>query len=439
MRSRILVIDDDHDFFKQLALALPVYELVHAKSSRQAGILLVSQGFDLILLDLNLDERKEEFEGLRYLRQIREKHPLVPIIVLSKHAGYQEVTEAIRNGALSFFNKNDQVLLDWRNKIQQAIANKKMLEERHPFIGISAAFETLTSRLRNLDGAIKKPMILIGEAGVGKETAARYFHHQGDFRYANFIAADGSNISEASLIQWLGHSKKGTLYISNVDQTNEQQKRWLSEVCLAIRGESKEFKWNGQLVISSREELIPQVEAGKFPSDLYYEWHPIRIPALKERPEDIEVLLKYFLKEQGYRSMDQLLELEAKKHLLHFDYPMNIKQLRHIVNTMLINKDRLGEAKVTVKCLPKEVREKNYEEGSFALNELDKAIAFTELDFIDRALRAALGKRGQAAKLLGIKNDDNLRNRVTKYHKKFPELMPQFPKIVECYPHVGKK
>lgn len=440
MRSSILIIDDDLSFFKQMEMALAAYHLTHAKNSRQAGILLASQDFDLILLDLNLDESRAEFEGLRYIRTIREKHPLVPIIVLSKHVGYKEVSEAMRNGALSFFNKNDQVLLDWRNKIQQAIANKRLLEERYPFVGESPAFEDLKNRLRNLDGKRKKPMLLMGEPGIGKQTAARYFHHQSDNRYAEFVVCNAQSLENPEeLKQVLHSSRKGTLYLYHLHKINKEVQEVVLEISRSTRGESESLKWNGQLIAAAQEDLAPLVETQDFLPDLYFEFQPIRIPALRERPEDIEALLTAFLREHGYRNIDQILHLQAKKHLQHFDYPLNIKQLKHLVSTMLLNMQRLDKRQVDKECLPKEVREKSYESDGFALNELEKALAFTELDFIERALRQALGVRGDAAMLLGIKNDDNLRNRVTKYSKKYPDLIWQFPKIVECYPKIVKK
>lgn len=440
MRSNILIIDDDLAFFKQMEMALAVYHLVHAKNSRQAGILLASQDFDLILLDLNLDESKVEFEGLRYIRTIREKHPLVPIIVLSKHVGYKEVSEAMRNGALSFFNKNDQVLLDWRNKIQQAIANKRLLEERYPFVGVSHSFEDLKQKLRNLDGKRKKPLLLMGEAGTGKQTAARYFHHQSNHRYAEFVVCEAQSLQSAEELKQVLHtSRKGTLYLYHLDRTDAASQKVILEISRAIRGESGDIKWNGQLIAASQEDLAPLVESQELLPDLYYEFQPIRIPALRERPEDIEALLIAFLREHGHKSIDKILHLKAKKHLQNFDYPLNVKQLKHIVSTMLINMERLSKQQVDRECLPKEIRERNYEGDGFALNELDKALAFTELDFIERALRQALGIRGDAAMLLGIKTDDNLRNRVAKYSKKYPDLVWQFPKIIECYPKIIKK
>ncbi len=216
MRSSILVIDDDIRFFKQLELALAVYDLSHAKTSRQAGILLSNGDYDLVLLDLNLNEQSPDFEGLNYLKTIRQKHPIIPIIVLSKHSGYKEVSEAMGNGALSFFNKNDQVLLDWRNKIQQAITNKRLLESNFPFVGKSEKFDKLKSQLNNVDGKLKKPILLSGNVGVGKLSAARYFHNQSDNRYYEFVELDLSRIKsddyEQEISQALKTSKKGNAF-----------------------------------------------------------------------------------------------------------------------------------------------------------------------------------------------------------------------------------
>ncbi|MGB0525417.1 MAG: sigma-54-dependent transcriptional regulator [Flammeovirgaceae bacterium] len=442
MRSKILLIDDDIAFFKQLELALAAYDMEHAKNSRQAGIMLANHNFDLILLDLNLNERNPEFEGLNYLRTIRQKHPLVPIIVLSKHAGYKEVSQAMSNGALSFFNKNDQVLLDWRNKIQQAIANKRLLELNYPFIGQSDAFETIKQQLNNFDGKVKRPILILGPSGVGKETAARYFHNQSDNRYYEFLEIDLSTFEEdefeAEITHALKTCKRGTLFVRNLPKYDATAQHWLTEVCKAVRGESDIFKWNGQIIASSNEDLLELLENNAFDSELYYQFELVKFPALYTRKADIEALLKYFARKRGVRNIDKVLEREAKSYLLNYDYPFNVKQLKNFVETMFLNMERQRKSMIDVQCLPNEVVTKSYDSDQFQLHELDKAIAYTELDFIDRALRASFGARGKAAQLLNIKNDDNLRNRILKYYRKFPDLVAQFSQIKESYPKIVK-
>jgi two-component system response regulator HydG len=443
MRSSILVIDDDIRFFKQLELALAVYDLSHAKNSRQAGILLSNGDYDLVLLDLNLNEQSPTFEGLNYLKTIRQKHPIIPIIVLSKHSGYKEVSEAMGNGALSFFNKNDQVLLDWRNKIQQAITNKRLLESNFPFVGKSEKFDKLKAQLNNVDGKLKKPILLSGSLGVGKLSAARYFHNQSDSRYYEFVELDLSRVKpedyRLEIAQALKTSKKGTLFMKSLHKYDDQAQQLMIEICLAGQGKSEQFKWIGQLISSSSTHLTSKMTEGAFNSDLYYHFQIISIPPLKERKEDIQELLKYELRKRGYRNLDKVLERKAKKYLISFDYPFNVKQLKNIVDSMLINMERLGKEEVDVECLPKEVVTKSYDgEDDFQLHEMEKALAFTELAFIEKALRKALGARGEAAKLLKIKNDDNLRNRIIKHNKKFPKLISQFPKVVELYPKIVK-
>lgn len=443
MRSKILLIDDDIAFFKQLELALAAYDMEHAKNSRQAGIMLANHNFDLILLDLNLNEKSPDFEGLNYLRTIRQKHPLVPIIVLSKHAGYKEVSQAMSSGALSFFNKNDQVLMDWRNKIQQAIANKRLLELNYPFVGKSEEFEDLKLQLNNFDGKVKRPILILGPTGVGKQSAARYFHNQSDNRYYEFVEIDFSEIEEEELEQEIAHAlktcKRGTLFIRNLPKYDENDQKWLTEVCKAVRGDSSVFKWNGQIIASATERLTELLEEGTFDSELFYQFELVKFPPLYKRKADIEELLKYFGRKRGIRNIDKILDREAKNYLLNYDYPFNVKQLKNFIETMFFNMERQRKSSIDVECLPNEVVNKSYDSDGFQLHELDKAIAFTELDFIDRALRASFGARGKAAQLLKIKNDDNLRNRVLKYYRKYPELVSQFSQIAESYPKIIKK
>lgn len=443
MRSKILLIDDDIAFFKQLELALAAYDMEHAKNSRQAGIMLANHNFDLILLDLNLNERSPEFEGLNYLRTIRQKHPLVPIIVLSKHAGYKEVSQAMGNGALSFFNKNDQVLLDWRNKIQQAIANKRLLELNYPFVGKSTAFENLKLQLNNFDGKVKRPIMIIGAIGVGKQSAARYFHNQSDNRYYEFVEIDLNDIEEEEreqeIVSALKTCKRGTLFVRNLINYDDDAQKWLAEICKAVRGNSTVFKWNGQIIASALEEISEELESGQFNSELYYKFELVKFPPLYKRKADIEELLKYFARKRGVRNIDKILDREAKNYLLNYEYPFNVKQLKNFIETMFLNMERQRKSKIDVDCLPKEIVSKTYDSDGFQLNELDKALAFTELTFIDRALRSTFGARGKAAQLLSIKNDDNLRNRILKYYRKFPDMVAQFSQIAESYPKIIRK
>ena len=179
-RKRILVIEDDLSFYQELEIGLSAYSLEHTDNLTSAAILLRNQNFDLVLIDLNLSDKKtgapeESLEGLEYIKTIRSKYPILPIIVMSKVNKVDIVSTAIHHGANEYFYKPDRIFKLWRSRIETLTDEKRSHEIQFPFKGESEHFRQLKHKLKNL--ATKNEHLLFrGELGVGKTTAAHFYH-----------------------------------------------------------------------------------------------------------------------------------------------------------------------------------------------------------------------------------------------------------------------
>ena len=130
--------------------------------------------------------------------------------------------------------------------------------------------------------------------------------------------------------------------------------------------------------------------------------------------------------------INQLIEPEAKRMLLQYDYPDNINGLIRTVQSILLEKSLQGKAKVDQDCLPREIVFPNQGKKAFELSEFRKARAKSDLDFVETALRETYGQKGKAAKLMGLKPDD-MRYMITRHFKDYPDLFPDYPQIKNAY------
>jgi two-component system, NtrC family, nitrogen regulation response regulator NtrX len=430
-RPHILVVEDEKAYFEELRLILSAFHLEHAPNLRSAGVQLANQNFDLVLLDLNLDsDQPDSVAGLAYLEKIQQKYPILPVIIMSKHDDYQKIIAAIRQGAIDYFHKATPVYDVWRNRIQQLVQVKRLTEDQYPFKGKSEAFENLRSRLIELEPH-SKHLLFLGEIGVGKEAAARFFHANSKRRFHPFSYLDFSSYDqEEEVVAKLERWKEGIVMIKRLDRLTPRAQAFLAGYFRQQKQGG--VKGNLQFVATALPSLKEAIREGGFRSDLFFEFTSIDLPPLRERPEDIVFLHNFYLRREDNPPLKQLTTPEARRMLLAYLYPNNVRDLQRIQQEMLANKRIQNRKLVDSACLPTEVVHPESNNLAFAPHEFRKAAAFTTLTYLEDALRQTYSQKGKAAAQLEISLDD-LRYQVTKHHKEFPELFRHFPTLCTAY------
>ena len=488
----ILIVDDDPEFHQQIRYAFRrnyVFEgainIEHLNKKLQAD-----SKFDLILMDLVLDDSQEKV-GLDLISQINTQHPEIPIIVVTSDREIDTVVKAMKVGARDFLPKGEFDHQYWNKKFIEVIdssklkvENKQLKEEvqRHraqenkeyTFIGESAKIQEIKRMLRVVAEEPDITVLLFGETGVGKEVAARYMHQHGTRKNRAFQAVNLSAIQESLLESTLfGHRKGGftgatrdmdgyftqanggTLMLDEIGDINADIQikllRFLETKLIRPVGADQDEKLDVQIITATHRNLQEEVEKGSFRADLYQRLKAmvVEIPPLRERKDDIPLIMQHYLGEQKVKS---LLTPKAFQMLLDYDWVGNIRELKNTVNYMLLRKKIYGKIQVDEACLPSEIQEYQKRPAQPFLSSMDNgpitaAGSGLSIDeehaLIDlRKIEAALIKKNKVKKdvavELGLENTDNLRYKVKKYFDKHPHLFESFPNICESYRRIVK-
>lgn len=361
----ILVVDDEPDIrtLVQEILADEGYEVGVAESGTAAREARRARRPDLILLDIWMPD----IDGISLLKEWSEEGVLAsPVIVMSGHGSVETAVEATRLGAYDFIEKPlsmAKLLLTVERALEADRLRKENIGLRRQAqpvsepLGKSAVMQRLRDQVRRI-AQHDTWALITGEAGSGKEVAARYLHAQSPRRAGPFvevgvaaIARENSAVelfgSEAGDKIHFGHLEQasgGTLFLDEIgDMDSATQARLLSALenrtFLRVGG-AQPVAVNVRVIAATHCDLQQEVQAGRFREDLYYHLNvvPLRVPALREHAEDVPELLKYyinwFVNQEGlpYRSFS----VAAQNRLRNYPWPGNIRELRNLVQRLLI-------------------------------------------------------------------------------------------------------
>jgi DNA-binding NtrC family response regulator len=330
---------------------------------------------DLICIDFGLPD----MSGDKLLQKIKAANQDIPVIVISGQEDIAVAVSLLKNGARDYIIKDDHT----RDRLWQAIINtrenvelkreveslKDQLEEKYTFsntiIGTSNSIKAL---FKSIDKAIKSNInvSITGETGTGKEVVAKAIHFNCDRRKKPFIAVNMAAIPAELIESELFGYEKGAFTGANTDKVGKfeaanggtifldevaeldlslQSKllRVLQEREVVRLGGNKEISFNARLITATHKDLGVEVQAGRFREDLYYRivGLPIAIPPLRERDQDILLLANHFIelykKENNIKSLQ--LQDDAKRKLMQYNYPGNIRELKSIVDLACVMAD----------------------------------------------------------------------------------------------------
>jgi two-component system nitrogen regulation response regulator NtrX len=360
------------------------YDVTEASSGPEGIALVEKESPDLVFLDVKMPG----MDGLEALQRIRTVSETLPVVIISGHGTVSTAVEATKAGAFDFIEKplaSERVLLTIRNALDQTrLADenrslKRAVEVRHQMVGESPA-------LRHVWDAIKRAaptnatVLLLGESGAGKELVARSIHRNSLRSRERFVQVNCAAIPEELIESELfGHEKgsftgaaekqigkfeqadRGTIFLDEVGDLHEASQAKLLRVLqdgeIQRVGGEQPIRVATRVISATNRRLDELVADGKFRQDLFYRLRvvPIRVPALRERLQDIAELVPYFLSEFCARNnfRPRTIEPEAVALLGRYTWPGNVRELRNVVERMAILTP--GE-RITADAIPLEVR-----------------------------------------------------------------------------------
>jgi two-component system nitrogen regulation response regulator NtrX len=369
LAARILIVDDEESIRSSLAKLLDYqgYECIKAEDGFEALALLEQKPADLVLLDIKMPR----MDGLEVLQKIRDSDADVAVVMISAHGTIETAVEATKLGAFDFLEKpwdQERLLVLIRNalKQQQLLRENRDLQRTHPgrddMVGNSAAMQEIREtigRVADTDARI----LVMGENGTGKELVARAVHRNSRRSAAPFVEVNCAAIPEELIESELfGHVKGsftgaianrlgkfeqadgGTLFLDEIGDMSlsAQAKvlRVLQEGQLEKVGGNETRQVNVRVIAATNKDLLRESEDGRFREDLYYRLNvvPIRVPALRQRREDIPLLIDYFLARvsESLGRPVKTVAPAAQEKLRSYAWPGNVRELRNGIERMVI-------------------------------------------------------------------------------------------------------
>jgi two-component system, NtrC family, nitrogen regulation response regulator NtrX len=369
MKPRILVIDDEAAIRDSLRMILEYegYECVLAPTAPDGIATIERDPPDLVFLDIKMPN----MDGLEALERIKTSNETLPVVMISGHATVSTAVEATKKGAFDFIEKplaTDRVLLTVRNAIDQRrlkdenVTLKRAAEARHEMVGDSPSLQAVREAIGRA-APTNATVLILGESGVGKELVARAIHRNSLRARERFVQVNCAAIPEELIESELfGHEKgsftgatekqigkfeladRGTIFLDEVGdmsaKTQAKVLRVLQEGEVERLGSSRTMKVDVRVIAATNKNLEMEIEDGKFREDLYFRLSviPIHVPPLRERPEDIPILVRHFSELFGREGSLRAKRFSpaALEALSQHRWKGNIRELRNTVERLLI-------------------------------------------------------------------------------------------------------
>lgn len=388
MSADILVVDDEEDIRMLIAdiLTDEGYECRTAGGSASAFEAIEERRPNLLILDIWLEG--SEVDGMEILQRVHEDHASIPVVMISGHGNVETAVNAIKLGAYDFIEKPfkaDRLVLTVTRAIETARLQRENDELRQrtsdvtELIGVSPALRQLRSALEKVAPTDSR-VLISGPAGVGKEVFARQLHRQslrssGPFVVLNCAAMNPDRME----MELFGHetgdsdgprnigtlemAHGGTLLLDEVSdmplETQGKIVRVLQEQTFTRVGGEAAVNVDVRVIASTNRDMEAEMTGGNFRQDLFYRLNvvPIEIPPLRDRPDDIPVLVEHFMQRSALISgvSPRLMSAQAIAALQAYDWPGNVRQLRNAVDWILIMAPGNPEEPVTVENLPPDI------------------------------------------------------------------------------------
>jgi DNA-binding NtrC family response regulator len=432
--ARLLLVEDDPSTRESTRLLLEDqgYQVLTAEDGEQA-LRHLNEGIAVIITDLKM----RGLDGMQLLHAAREQTPHTPVIMITGHGSEEAAVSALKSGAFHYLKKpiHPEELL---HLVHQAL-------ERHRMSGEIAALHDQINQLAGMQGIIgqSQPMrkvfekirmvadarstvLIEGESGTGKELVARALHLNSSRRNRPFVAINCAAIPETLIESELfGHvrgaftgaaeKRTGTFLAAEhgtllIDEIGEMHLDLQSKLLRAIEtrrisplGSSEEIELDVRLIASTHRDLQELIAEHKFREDLYYRLNVvnIKLPPLRERREDIPLLVRAFIDEIAAENQRAVRDIspEALARLQAHDWPGNVRQLRNMLESVIVMSTR---EIIDIVDFPEPIRQADSAPPLQALIAMGMPMAQIEKEVIRQTLIRTGGNRSEASKILGI-------------------------------------
>jgi len=442
--KHLLIVDDEKPLREAVAERLSDHGFIveQADSGEDAIGRLTDFAYDVLITDLRLPG----IDGRQVLDAALERYPDIVPIVITGYGTVKDAVDAIKQGAADFITKPFQFdallhvlnsAMEQRRLKSENAYLRSQLQERYRIDGLVGRSRVMRDLFQLLEivAATSSTVLVTGETGTGKELAAKAIHHNSGRRTQRFLAINCSAIPETLLeAELFGHvrgaftgavatrqgrfeqANKGTLFLDEVGTMSPalQAKllRVLQEREIERVGDSHTIKIDVRVIAATHSDLAKMVAEGSFREDLYYRLNviPVKLPPLRERRDDIPLLVQHFLQRfstdagRGPLTMSQ----EGMRRLMAYHWPGNVRQLENVVERSIAFSQ--GRPQVEVQDLSSEAYSNPPARDSAAdLSipdegfDFDGHISTIERALIKQALERTNGNKRQAAKLLNLK------------------------------------
>ena len=427
--SKIVIIDDEEKLRSLLAriIRLEGFEVIEAGNIKTGYKTIEREEPDVVLCDVKLPDGN----GVDFISEIRKKHPLTEIILLTAYGNIPDAIQAMKNGAFDYITKgddNDKVVPLLYKAVEKAQLHKKIAQlekqvgKKYSFDSISghskaiAAVKELAQKVAQTDATV----LLLGETGSGKEVFAQAIHHGSKRSSETFVALNCSAFSKELLESELfGHkagaftgalkdkkglieeADKGTLFLDEIGEIPIELQAKLLRVLETSEfikvGDTKSTKINVRFIAATNRKLQQEVDNGAFREDLFYRLNvfTIELPPLRERKSDVLELANHFLLFFANKTNKRVkgLSKEAEDILLNYYWKGNVRELKNVLERAIILMD--GD-EIEADALPYDLRISTPKKANIY------DLAVIEKQHISKVLSHTGGNKTETARLLNI-------------------------------------
>ncbi len=432
--NKILVVDDDREMASLLSDVLrgEGFSVLPLSDSLEASKILHREEFDALITDLKMKGLK----GLDLLEETKKTAPLTPVIIITAFGTIESAIEAMKLGAYDYITKPfqmDQIVLTVKKALEnrwlkkEVARLKKEMESRyhyHHLIGKSPAMQKIYDLIERIRDSSSN-VLLTGESGTGKELVARAIHFSGSRKGGPFIAVNCAAIPETLLESELfgykkgaftdakadkkglvSEAREGTLFLDEITEMSPllqaKMLRVIEERQVRPLGDTNSHPVDVRFISASNRNMKDLIHQGRFREDLYYRLKviDIELPPLRERKDDIPLLVQHFIQKFGQESKKVSgVSEETLRILIDYSWPGNVRELENVIQRAIT----LGQQEnILLEDLPasmiQQLDEDVVEKGlrkKYSLDQLEK-------EYIQKVLIEAGGNKTKAAEILGL-------------------------------------
>ena len=431
--EKILVVDDEQSMTQFLGIVLRKegFQVTTVNSGRDALEKLKSDNYDVVITDLKMPG----MDGIQVLQAVKKHDANLPVVLMTAYASQQSAIDAVNLGAFQYLlknAKNDEIKLVVRNALEMRKVRsenqflKRELKKGHEDKAIIGSSEEIVRVFKMVDKvADSEATIMIqGESGTGKELIAREIHYRSRRANGPFVSINCGAIPRDLLESNLfGHMKGsftgavkdtpgllqvaegGTFFLDEVGETplatQVKLLRALQEREIIPVGGTQPVKIDCRLVAATNVDLEKEVAEGRFRADLFFRLNviPLRMPPLRQRRDDIPLLVDHFLRRHAREGEPKTVSKEAMEVLLKYDWPGNVRELENVMERALI----LDEGGVIgPEDLPDKIRFGQSQKGSLVIDSPTMTLEELEKEYILKVLHYTRWQKKRSSELLGI-------------------------------------